>query len=99
MARAARAAGGNRTAGTGRAGGSCDAQIGGPGTGGAASAAKADNRDNGLHMYMFRILWDMYGRFESFFKIKPDGETKALLAATGMRSITIWENPWMRALV
>lgn len=50
---------------------------------------KADNRDNGLHMYMFRILWDMYGRFESFFKIKPDGETKALLAATG---IAIYNN-------
>lgn len=31
----------------------------------------------------------MYGRFESFFKIKPDGETKALLAATG---IAIYNN-------
>ena len=50
---------------------------------------KADNRNNGLHEYMFRILWDMYGRFESFFKIKPDGETKALLAATG---IAIYNN-------
>lgn len=50
---------------------------------------KADNRNNELHVYMFRILWDMYGRFESFFKIKPDGETKALLAATG---IAIYNN-------
>lgn len=45
---------------------------------------KVDNRNNAMHAYVFRILGDMYNRFENFFEIKPDGETKAILAAAGI---------------
>lgn len=50
---------------------------------------KVDNRNNSIQVYMFQILWDMYKRFEGKFVQKPDGETKALLSATG---IAIYNN-------